>query len=283
MYSSETMKPSTDISRLYEIMAALRDPKTGCAWDLAQDFASIRHFTIEEAYEVADAIEREDYVDLRDELGDLLLQPIFHAQLASEQGLFDIDDVILSITQKLIRRHPHVFGDVDAKDPMEARASWDRIKQLERDKKQADKIKAGIKTVKPISILDDVPKPLPSLSRADKLSKRAATVGFDWPNWQKTYEKCTEELDEVKEAIEGEKGEKAIGEEIGDALFALANLARHLDIDPEAALRDANKKFTRRFAYVEQRCKQDDIALNKAGLERLDGYWNEIRQKDKQG
>lgn len=264
-------------------MAALRDPKTGCAWDLEQDFASIRHYTIEEAYEVADAIEREDYVDLRDELGDLLLQPIFHAQLASEQGLFDIDDVILSITEKLIRRHPHVFGDVDANDPKSAKASWDKIKQLEREKKQADKVNAGIKTDKPISILDDVPKPLPALARADKLSKRAAQVGFDWPDWQTTYEKCTEELGEVKQAIENNQGKKAVREEIGDALFALTNLARHLDIDPEAALRDANQKFTRRFAYVEQRCKQDDIALNKAGLERLDGYWNEIRQKDKEG
>ncbi len=275
------MKPSKDISRLYEIMAALRDPKTGCAWDLAQDFTSIRHHTIEEAYEVADAIEREDYVDLRDELGDLLLQPIFHAQLASEQDLFDIDDVIFSITEKLIRRHPHVFGDIDAKDPKSAKASWDKIKQIEREKKQADKLKAGIK-IDTSSILNDVPAPLPSLSRADKLSKRAAQVGFDWSDWQTTYEKCSEELSEVKQAIEDNQGKKAIGEEIGDALFALANLARHLDIDPEAALRDANKKFTRRFAYIEQRCKQDNIALNKAGLERLDSYWNEIRQRDKQ-
>ncbi len=273
------MKPSKDISRLYEIMAALRDPQTGCAWDLAQDFASIKQCTIEEAYEVADAIEREDYVDLQDELGDLLLQPIFHAQLAQEQDLFDIGDVIYSITEKLIRRHPHVFGDKQAKDSKSAKASWDKIKQIEKAQKLAKK---GLKEDKIThSILDDVPKPLPALTRADKLAKQAATVGFDWPDWQTTFEKCTEELNEIKEAIEDGKGDRAIKEEIGDLLFAVTNLARHLDIEPEAALRDANNKFTRRFAYVERCCKQDDIAIEKAGLERLDEYWNEIRAKDK--
>ncbi len=273
------MKPSKDISRLYEIMAALRDPDTGCAWDLEQDFASIKQCTIEEAYEVADAIEREDYVDLQDELGDLLLQPIFHAHLAKEKNLFDIGDVIYSITEKLIRRHPHVFGDKQANDPKAAKESWDRIKKIEKAQKLAKK---GLEESDIVySILDDVPKPLPALSRADKLAKRAASVGFDWPNWQTTFSKCTEELDEIKDAIKNEKGEQAIKEEIGDAFFALANLARHLDIDPEAALRDANQKFTRRFAYVEKRCKQDNIAIEKAGLERLDEYWNEIRAKDK--
>lgn len=273
------MKPSKDISRLYEIMAALRDPKTGCAWDLEQDFASIKQCTIEEAYEVADAIEREDYVDLQDELGDLLLQPIFHAHLAKEKKLFDIGDVIYSITEKLIRRHPHVFGDTNAPDPMAAKESWDKVKQIEKEQKFAKK---GISQNDIThSILDDVPKPLPALSRADKLAKRAATVGFDWPDWQTTFGKCTEELDEIKDAINSNKGEKAIREEIGDAFFALANLARHLDIDPEAALRDANQKFTRRFSYVEKCCKQDNIAIEKAGLEQLDEYWNEIRTKDK--
>ena len=273
------MKPSKDITRLFEIMAALRDPKTGCAWDLEQDFASISHYTIEEAYEVADAIERQDYVDLQDELGDLLLQPIFHAHLAKEQGLFDIGDVIYSITEKLIRRHPHVFGDVNAKDPKSARASWDKIKQIEKEQKFAKK---GITESDIIhSILDQVAKPLPALTRAEKLSNTAAKIGFDWPDWQTTFNKCTEELGEIKEAVEDNKGEKAIREEIGDLLFAVTNLARHLDVEPESALRDANKKFTRRFAYVEQRCKQDNIAIKKAGLEKLDAYWNEIRQKDK--
>jgi len=273
------MKPSKNITRLFEIMASLRDPKTGCAWDLEQDFASISHYTIEEAYEVADAIERQDYVDLQDELGDLLLQPIFHAHLAKEQGLFDIGDVIYSITEKLIRRHPHVFGDANAKDPKSARASWDKIKQQEKEQKFAKK---GIKESDIIhSILDEVAKPLPALTRAEKLSNCAAKVGFDWPDWQTTFNKCTEELDEIKEAVEDNKGEKAIREEIGDLLFAVTNLARHLDVEPEAALRDANKKFTRRFAYVEQRCKQDNIAIKKADLEKLDAYWNEIRQKDK--
>ncbi len=273
------MKPSKNLSTLIEIMAALRDPKTGCPWDLDQDFSSIRHCAIEEAYEVADAIERKDYVDLKDELGDLLLQPIFHAQLAKEAGLFDIEDVILAINEKLIRRHPHVFGDVDAKDPKSAKASWDKIKEIERAKKLSEK---GLREeVSPPSILDDVPKSLPALTFAIKLSKRAAEVGFDWENWQKTMEKCTEELSEVKQAINENHSQEKITEEIGDSLFAIANLARKLDVDPEAALRDANLKFTRRFAYVEKRCKHDKIQLREAGLQHLDAYWNEIRQSDK--
>ena len=275
------MQPSKDISRLIEIMTALRDPDTGCKWDIEQDFASIRHYTIEEAYEVADAIEREDYVDLRDELGDLLLQPIFHAQLADERNLFDIGDVIYSICEKLIRRHPHVFGDVDASDPKSAKASWDKIKEVERAKKLAEKGLSGLEG-EATSILDDVPKPLPALARADKLSKRAASIGFDWPDWRQTMQKCTEELSEVEDAVCSNTSQKDITEEIGDTLFAVANLARQLDVDPEAALRDANLKFTRRFSYVENQCREDDILLNEAGLKRLDGYWNEIRKADKQ-
>ncbi len=274
------MKPTKNLSTLIEIMSALRDPKTGCPWDLEQDFSSIRHYTIEEAYEVADAIEREDYVDLRDELGDLLLQPIFHAQLASEQGLFDIEDVILSINEKLIRRHPHVFGDIKANNPKSAKESWDNIKKLEREIKAKDKKRLGI-IEKNASLLDDVPKPLPALVRAEKLAKRAASVGFDWEDWQTTFEKCEEELGEIKEAILDKKPHKEIEEEIGDALLALANLARKLDIDAEAALRNANQKFCRRFAYVEKRCIEDNIAINEAGLEQLDGYWSEVRAQDK--
>src|SRR5690606_18754122 len=196
------MQPSRDISRLIEIMAALRNPDGGCPWDLEQDFRSIRHYTIEEAYEVADAIEREDYDELREELGDLLLQPVYHAQLASERGLFDIGDVIEAITGKLIRRHPHVFGEDAATGAGGAKAR-------------------------------------PALARAEKLSKRAATVNFDWPDWPTTFAKVEEELAEVRAAAEaGVRGK--VEEEIGDLLFAVANLARKLDVDPEAALRDAN-------------------------------------------
>ncbi len=260
--------PSKEFLSLVEITKALRDPENGCPWDLEQDFASIRHYTIEEAYEVADAIEREDFEDLREELGDLLLQPVFLAQLASEKNLFNIDDVILAVTEKLIRRHPHVFGNNKANNAKEAKESWDKIKQSEAKGKKTN------------SILSDVPNALPALSRADKLSKKAAKVGFDWPDWQSTYAKCLEELSEIKEEIDN-NNKKAIYEEIGDALFALANLARHLDIDPEAALRDANNKFVKRFSYVEARCEEDNIDIKKAGLERLDKYWNEIRNSEK--
>ncbi|MBB4050554.1 tetrapyrrole methylase family protein/MazG family protein/ATP diphosphatase [Devosia subaequoris] len=268
------MQPSRDISRLIEIMAALRDPSSGCPWDLVQDFRSIRHYTIEEAYEVADAIEREDFADLREELGDLLLQPIYHAQMAKEAGHFDIGDVVEAITEKLIRRHPHVFGDVVADGAVDAQDRWEAIKVRERAAKAERK-----GDVEP-SILDDVPQVLPALARAEKLTKRAAKVGFDWPDLVAVRAKIEEELAEVAEAeTSGDEG--ALREEIGDLLFAVANLARKAGVDPEAALRDANSKFTRRFHYVEARCREDAVEPASAGLDRLDGYWNEIRSKDK--
>jgi MazG family protein len=264
------MQPGRDLSRLVEIMAALRNPEGGCPWDLEQDFSTIRHFTIEEAYEVADAIEREDYEELRDELGDLILQPVYHAQMASERGLFDIGDVIESITTKLIRRHPHVFGDEAASGASGAKRHWEAMKAAERTDKAAVRQ----------SLLDDVPHNLPALSRAEKLSRRAATVAFDWPDWQQTLEKVREELDETAAAAAG--GDDAeVHEELGDLLFAVANLARKLGVDPEAALREANRKFTRRFRHVEERALGDGIPLAEAGLERLDGYWNEIRARER--
>ena len=264
------MQPSREISRLVEIMAALRNPVGGCPWDLAQDFSTIRHYTIEEAYEVADAIERQDFDDLREELGDLLLQPVFHAQMASEAGLFDLGDVVQAITEKLIRRHPHVFGEQAAKNAGGAKARCDEVKADERAKKAA-------KRATEPSVLDDVPQVLPSLARAEKLTQRAATVGFDWPDVDAVLAKVAEETDELQAATtEAEKHE-----EMGDLLFAIANLARHMGVDPEAALRDANAKFTRRFHYVEDRAKADGVPMADAGLERLDGYWNEIRAADK--
>ena len=264
------MQPSRDISRLIDIMAALRNPDGGCPWDLDQDYMSIRNYTIEEAYEVADAIERGDFGDLREELGDLLLQPVFHAQMASEDGHFDFGDVVFSITEKLIRRHPHVFGEQAARDAGGAKARWDDVKDDERAKKAATR--EG-----PASVLDDVPIVLPALARAEKLTKRAAKVGFDWPDVPAVMAKVTEELNELQAATDARQRH----EEMGDLLFAIANLARHMDIDPEAALRDANAKFTRRFHYVEERAGQDGIDMKDAGLERLDGYWNEIRAMDK--
>ena len=270
------MKPSRELSGLVEIMARLRDPETGCPWDVEQDFSTIRNYTIEEAYEVADAIEREDFDDLRDELGDLLLQPVYHAQMASERGLFDIGDVIESVTGKMIRRHPHVFGPDAAKDAAAATLRWDAIKAEERARKAAARPAAD-----PPSLLDDVPQVLPALSRAEKLTKRAASIGFDWPDTASVLAKVREELGEVEAALGG-SDRAAIAEELGDLLFALANLCRHLGIPAEAALRDANAKFTRRFAHIEARAREDGVPLDAAGLERLDRYWNEIRARDKQ-
>lgn len=268
------MQPSRDISRLIEIMAALRDPVTGCPWDLEQDFSTIRNYTIEEAYEVADAIERQDFEDLREELGDLLLQPIFHAQMAKEAGHFDIGDVIYAITEKLIRRHPHVFGDQSADGAAGAQVSWEAVKAEEK------KAKAARQAAKHASAIDDVPQVLPALSRAEKLTKKAAKVGFDWPDFSAVLDKVREELDEVQEA-QVAHDRAAVHEEIGDLLFAVSNLARHAGVDAEAALRDANAKFTRRFHYVEARCREDGIAAVDAELERLDAYWNEVRAADK--
>ena len=271
---SDLMTPSRELSRLIEIMAALRDPDGGCPWDLEQDFATIRHYTIEEAYEVADAIERADFEDLRDELGDLLLQPIYHAQMAHERGLFDIGDVIEAITTKLIRRHPHVFGDAAAKGADGAKARWEAIKAEERA------AKAARRADREPSLLDDVPHALPALARAERLAKRAATVGFDWSDWQTTVGKVEEELCEVRNAADAGAPDK-VAEEIGDLLFAVTNLARKLGVDAEAALRDANVKFARRFRHVEARARADGVPLAEAGLERLDGYWNEIRARER--
>ena len=257
----DPISPSRDISRLLEIMSALRNADGGCPWDLEQDFSSIRHYTIEEAYEVADAIERGDFDDLREELGDLLLQPVFHAQMAAEKGLFDFGDVVQAITEKLIRRHPHVFGEQAARDAGGAKARKAKAARKESE----------------LSVIDDVPQGLPSLARAEKLTKRAAKVGFDWPDVPAVMAKVSEELDEVTAATSAAERH----EEVGDLLFAIANLARHLGVDPEAALRDANAKFTRRFHYVEARAKADGIGMADAGLARLDGYWNEIRAADK--
>ena len=271
------MQPSRELPRLIEIMARLRDPQAGCPWDIEQDFSTIKNYTIEEAYEVADAIERQDFDQLRDELGDLLLQPVYHAQMASERGLFDIGDVIEAVTTKMIRRHPHVFGPDTAEDAAAATSRWDTIKAEERARKAAQRPADA----PPASLLDDVPQVLPALMRAEKLAKRAASVGFDWPTTAAVLEKSDEELGEVAAAIMADD-RPAIAEELGDLLFAVANLARHLGVDPEAALRDANAKFTRRFSYVEARAREDGVPLAKAGLERLDGYWNEIRAKDKE-
>ncbi len=268
------MKPARDISRLIEIMAALRTPVSGCPWDLEQNFASIAPYTIEEAYEVADAIERADFADLTDELGDLLLQVVFHARMAEEQGLFAFPDVVEAITRKMIRRHPHVFGDTTDLTPDEVKGIWAKIKAEEKAERAARR--GGAEQHK--GLLADVPRALPALSRAVKLQAKASTVGFDWNDARLVLAKIKEEMAECEEAIAS--GDDAhVREEIGDLLFAVANLARHVDADPEDALRGTNTKFEKRFAYIEKSLAERGVALKDAGLEQMDALWNEAKTK----
>ena len=257
------------LERLRAIMARLRDPVTGCPWDVAQDFATIAPYTIEEAYEVADAIERQAWDELKGELGDLLFQSVFHARMAEEAGLFDLDDVATAIADKMIARHPHVFGDEsNAKSADQQVADWESVKAAER----AAKAKGGV--------LDDVALGLPALMRAEKLQKRAARVGFDWPDIALVIDKIAEEARELAEARATLPQDK-IAEEMGDLLFVMANLARHLDIDPEAALRGANAKFVRRFEHIEQRLAAKGSSPAQSDLAEMDALWNEAKRKDK--
>lgn len=258
--------PKGGMPRLLEIMRALRDPVGGCPWDIEQTFATIAPYTIEEAYEVADAIEREAYDELKGELGDLLFQSVFHAQIASEQGMFDFNDVADTMSDKMVARHPHVFGDESPDKSAEQQTQdWEKIKAAER----AAKAQAGV--------LDGVAAGLPALLRAVKLQKRAARVGFDWPEIDMVLDKVSEEVTELRETTNAADQ----FEEFGDLLFVMANLARHMDIDPEAALRAANAKFTRRFEYIEDRLAQRGKTPAESDLAEMDGLWNEIRLADK--
>ena len=261
-------------ARLVEIMAQLRDPKTGCPWDLEHDFRSIRHNTIEEAYEVADAIEREDYQDLVSELGDLILQPVFHAQMAAEAGLFTIDDVVHAIIEKLVRRHPHIFETRNELSRDGVLNQWENIKEEER-KKRAKSRDASQQT----SILDDVPVVLPPLMRAEKLAKRAARVGFDWPDAISALDKVQEELDELRTELAKGNGSRS-REELGDLLFAIVAMARRASLSASAALADANVKFIRRFERIETLCRKDGIDISAAGLDRLQQYWDAVKQEE---
>jgi ATP diphosphatase len=263
------MTPSRDIRRLIEIMAALRTPGTGCPWDLEQTFATIAPYTLEEAYEVADAIERGDLEDLREELGDLLLQVVFHARMAEETGAFDFGDVMETITAKLIRRHPHVFGNARDLSPEAVKGLWETIKAAEK----AGRAKArGDAAALPPGLLEGVPRLLPALTRAEKLTKKAATVGFDWPEAAQVVAKIREELAEVEEAAAGGAPER-IEDEIGDLLFAAANLARHFRVDPETALRGANAKFERRFKAIERGLADQGRSAQEATLEEMERLW----------
>jgi len=266
-----TTTPAADaspIQRLLEVMARLRDPERGCQWDVEQTFATIAPYTVEEAYEVADAIERNDLNELREELGDLLFQVVFHSRMAEEMGAFRFDDVVEAVTDKLIRRHPHVFADAGFRTAREQTAHWEEIKAAERKGKQ----KPGV--------LDDVPAGLPALTRAVKLTRRAGRVGFDWPGTREVIDKLHEELDELQAEIDA--GDQArIRAEMGDLLFVVANLARKLEVEPEDALRAANAKFVRRFRHIEARLAEDGRTPEQSDLAEMDGLWNEARAADK--
>jgi tetrapyrrole methylase family protein/MazG family protein/ATP diphosphatase len=258
----------SSITRLLDIMARLRDPQRGCPWDLEQTFRTIAPYTIEEAYEVADAIERDDLTSLRGELGDLLFQVVFHAQMASERGAFAFDDVVAAICDKLERRHPHVFGDARIDTAAAQTVAWEEQKRLERERAGA-------------SVLDDVPLALPALTRANKLGKRAALVGFEWPDVAGALDKLDEELGELRKEVAEQAGQAAITNELGDVLFCVVNVCRYLGIDPETALRGANAKFERRFGYVESRLREQGRSAREATLAEMDRLWDEGKEREK--
>lgn len=265
---------------LLHLMARLRDPQHGCPWDLRQDYASIVPHTLEEAYEVADAIARRDFPQLRDELGDLLFQVVYYSQLGREDGHFDFAQVVDGITRKLVRRHPHVFPDGDLHGPLDLprldeatiKRRWEEIKAEERAEKAA--------APEQLSLLDDVPAALPALSRAAKLQKRAANVGFDWADATPVVAKIQEELDEVREAMANGQAAQ-VAEEVGDLLFVMVNLARHLQVDAEDALRQANAKFERRFRFIEEALKAQDRSPQEASLEEMDALWDAAKVEEK--
>jgi ATP diphosphatase len=272
------MTPSRDISRLIEIMAALRTPVTGCPWDLEQNFATIAPYTIEEAYEVVEAISRGDLDDLCEELGDLLLQVVFHAQMAEEQNAFAFGDVVEAITRKMIRRHPHVFVDKDGNlASSHVKEVWERIKAEEKAERAARRPPEEISHK---SLLSGVKAGQPALTRAMELQRKASTVGFDWNDPRAVLAKIREETDEIEAALD-RNDKHEIAEETGDLMFALVNLARHVDADPEAALRATNAKFERRFAFIERALKAQGRTLEQASLAEMDALWNAAKGEDK--
>ena len=265
---------SLNLSRLLDIMARLRDPETGCPWDIQQTFTSIAPYTIEEAYEVSEAIATGDREKICDELGDLLLQVVFHAQMAAEEGSFTFDDVARQVSDKMIRRHPHVFAQATAADGEAVKQNWEAIKQDER----AQAANGGR-----VSVLDGVATTLPAMVRAAKLQKRAARVGFDWPNIDAVTDKMREELDELTEVLKHTPDDKArLEDEIGDILFVAANLARKAGIDPETALLSCNRKFERRFRYIEDQLEQRNSSVDQASLDQMELLWQEAKTKPNQ-
>lgn len=276
---AEPLSIEAEILQLVGIMAALRTPVTGCPWDLEQSFRTVAPYTIEEAYEVADAIERDDMVDLVDELGDLLLQVVFHARLAEENKAFAFADVIRAINTKMIRRHPHVFGDQRARSAGMAKESWDRIKAEEKAVKERRRAEAGLPERAPPSRLDRVTVALPSLTRAVKLQAEAGKVGFDWNDARAVLAKIREELDEVEQAFE--VGHDKTEDEIGDLLFAVANLARHAAVDPDAALRRSSLKFIRRFKHIEHSLAARGTNPEQSDLAEMEALWIEAKELER--
>ncbi len=270
------MNPSRDIGQLLAIMARLRTPVTGCPWDLEQTFETIAPYTVEEAFEVVDAITRGDLDDLKDELGDLLLQVVFHARMAEERGVFAFGDVVEAIVAKMIRRHPHVFGDtVTSRDAGAVKDAWARIKAEEKAERAARRQPQAA----PSSLLAGVKAGQPALARALALQRKAASVGFDWNDPRAVLAKIREETDEIEAALD--QGQTAeVAAETGDLMFALVNLARHVGADPETALRGTNAKFERRFAYIERALERRGVALGNASLEDMDALWNEAKTQE---
>lgn len=262
----------TPVQRLLVMMARLRDPQTGCPWDIEQTFKTIAPYTIEEAYEVSDAIDRGDMGELREELGDLLLQVAFHAQMADEQGAFNFDAVADGLVDKMVRRHPHVFGDADERDVQSQTLAWEAQKAQERKAKGLD--------TKQARTLDGVALALPALMRAEKLQKRAARVGFDWPNPRPVLDKINEESAEVLDAMQKGEPQQRLTEEIGDLLFSVVNLARHLNVDPEIALREANSKFSHRFNGVEDMANAQNKSLSDMDINGLEALWDAVKQAE---
>lgn len=274
------MQPSTDIARLLEIMAALRQPETGCPWDIVQTFETIKPYTLEEAYEVADAIERNDPDDLCEELGDLLLQVVFHAQIAAESGLFTFEDVVEAITKKMIRRHPHVFARSDADTPEAVKQQWDKIKKQEKSERAARRKARGMADVFQDGLLGSVQRTFPALTEAVKLQEQAAKVGFDWDKAEPILDKIEEEIAELREAMR-EGDQHKIKDELGDLTFALVNIGRHVKADPEQALRGTNVKFRRRFGYIEKTLRANGESLEHASLARMEELWQEAKKLER--
>jgi len=274
---ADGLREKHSLEDLLAVMSRLRDPESGCPWDVKQSFATIAPYTIEEAYEVADAIAREDFDGLKDELGDLLLQVVYHAQMASEESRFQFADVVDAIARKMIRRHPHVFEDPSRREEFMSTDLWDRIKTEEKAERGGHETSA--------SILGEVPVGLPALTRAVKLQKRMAKVGFDWPSLEPVLAKVDEELDELKAAIveDGAESKTRVAEEFGDLLFVMANVARHLGVDPEAALRAANAKVVRRFQSIEKALAEEGRKPEDATLEEMDHLWDEAKKAERKG